>query len=121
MSSIRLVPNFAWRYPQTPSAEERRAAYVMLHGFHMYLPEGIEREAYSAYLQHNPVQPHLGSRSALTKWADNCILNCCRNDDDVRRRERRRNEAVKKRQTRQLMTLGVLVAAFGIAYGAHKL
>lgn len=121
MSSIRLVPNFAWRYPQMPSAEERRGAYIMLNGFHMYLPEGIEREAFSTYLQHNPVQPHLGSRTALAKWADRCVRTCCRNDDDIRLRERQRAELIKQRQTRNLMTLGVLLALFGLVYGAGRL
>ncbi len=121
MSSIRLLPNFAWRYPQTPSGEERRAAYIMLNGFHMYLPEGVERDAYTAYLQQHPIQPHLGSRTALAKWSDNCVRTCCRNDDDIRERERQMTEATRRRQTRQLMTLGVLLALFGVAYGANKL
>jgi hypothetical protein len=121
MSSIRLIPNFAWRYPQSPSAEERRAAYIMMTGFHMYLPEGIERESYAAYLQHNPLQPHLGSRTSLAKWADQCVKTCCPNDEDVRRKKRSEAEATRQRNNRQMATIGVLVGIAGIMYGAGRL
>jgi hypothetical protein len=121
MTSIRLIPNFAARYPDTPSAEERRAAYIMLTGYHMFLPEGVEREAYSHYLQHHPLQPHLGSRTTFLAWASGCIRECCRDDSDVRRQKRREAEAVAARRTQQFVTLGVLVGLFGIVYGADKL
>lgn len=121
MTSIRLIPNFAARYPDTPSAEERRAAYIMLTGYHMFLPEGVEREAYSHYLQHNPLQPHLGSRTDFLVWATSCIRECCRDDPDIRRQKRREAEAMAVRRTQQFITLGVLIGLFGITYGAGRL
>lgn len=121
MSSIRLIPNFAWRYPEAPSAEERRGAYIQMTGFHMYIPEGIERDSYTVYLQHNPLQPHLGSRTALAKWADQCVRTCCRNDPDVQQQVRREVGATRKRTQRQLATVGVLVGLVGIVYGANRL
>jgi hypothetical protein len=121
MSNIRLVPNFAARYPVTPSAEERRTTYIMINGFHMYLPEGAERDAYSAYLQNNPLQPHLGSREAFLLWAEGCVRTCHRDDNDVRARKRREAKATKERNTRQMVALAVLVSLFGIVYGADKL
>jgi len=121
MSNLRLLPIFANRYPVTPSAEERRAAYIILNGFHMLLPEGPDRDAFITYIHLNSVKPALSSRRELLHWAMNCVRVCYRHDEDIKALEAQTLAAKKKRQTRQLLTLGVLAAALGIVVAAEKL
>lgn len=121
MSSLRLLPVFASRYPVVPSAEERRAAYIMLTSFHMLLPEGHERDAFVSYLALNSINPALGSQRELLHWAMNCVRVCYRHDEDIKALEARTAAATKRRQTRQLITFGVLFGVLGIVYAADKL
>jgi len=121
MSNLRLLPIFASRYPVAPSAEERRAAYIMLNGFHMLLPEGPDRDAFVTYIHLNSVKPALGSRRELLHWAMNCVRVCYRHDEDIKALEAQTLAAKKRRQTRQLLTLGVLTAVLGMVVAADKL
>lgn len=120
MSSLRLLPNFSNRYPVTPSAEERRSAYIMLNGFHMYLPDNQDRESFSAFLSQNPVQPFLESRARLTEWTTKCINTCCRNDEDVIKQKREQEEARSNRDKQSMITISVLICGLALVYGAGK-
>jgi len=121
MSNLRLLPIFASRYPPTPSAEERRAAYVILNGFHMLLPEGPDRDAFISYIHLNSVNPALSSRRQLLHWAMNCVRVCYRHDEDIKALEAQTLAAKKRRQTQQLLTLGFLATALGMIVAADKL
>lgn len=120
MSSLHLLRNFSRHYPVAPSGEERRTAYLMINGFHMFLPDNDDRTSYSDFLSKNPVQPFIDSQASLIKWTDKCVLECCRNDSDMVREFKKKEEQKEERERRHIITLSLLVCGVAAVLGAER-
>jgi hypothetical protein len=64
----RFLHAVSFEYPEHPSEEQKESARQFFNSLQTLLPCKDCCQHYAQHLQQNPVEPHLHSRDALSRW-----------------------------------------------------